>query len=779
MEEGGVDHRSPPIQLSTNNDGENLEFLSNFPGNICYCALDDKRSRAGLVHWHEGANLTREQIHEELREANESGFGVFFCVNEIDRNLDPSRMRTARMIKRIRAIWADMDTYAESPRMDWPIKPSIIVNTSPGKYHYYWLTSTTEFEQWRQVMNGLANNYASDANARDLVRVLRLPGYYHHKHDPFLSSVVHDDGHVYEWDEILDAFPPDITTPVSVASTHGENKSFSNYQDAVNSIITGENFHGAIMWLLNHWVNKGMTDPAELKDLIKNQLARATVQDDRWEARNEDHYLDANVRDAIRFVADNPLVEDIIVDVLDVEEEQVELNWPPGLMGDLCREIYAMAPHPNEEIAILAGFTLVAGIAGRTFNVLGTGLNLYTACLARTGIGKSVIKDSINIALREVGLLNNGPSFMGPSRITGPKALLNVLREQPTKILVLEESGLLSASKAGDSPGITRMLLELYTSSGKSQWYGEEAYSKKEDGSGAIRSPAVTLAHVSTPESYIKAMRSKDSINSGDLARIWTLRSLRTKSYLNMSRRSTFSEPVAKRINQLLGICKVNQSTEMLATPRIIDISTELINIEEENKIWVDLENRTFITDPIKAVIASRAALKILKIASVASVFNDTGGKVGVDEYAWAKNAILKEFSAINVAVSLGSSDDMSAVIENIVIPTITKILNYHYKDVKACPAKVLKGKGIFSRSNLTNRLKNHLTVKAMDSDTQKSTVTRSGVDKVIDYLLKNNMIVKLTFDQKKHLGVWRESSDLYKITSEFKMNVMRDDEKP
>lgn len=742
------------------------EFLSQFPGNTCYCTIDDKRKIPGLKHYHEGFDLTREQILTRLQDHNSNGLGIFFCVNEIDRNLDPQRTRTSKMLKNIRAVWADMDTYVDEPKMDWPIKPSIIVNTSPGKYHYYWLTNTTEVEEWKQVMNGIANTYGSDANARDLVRVLRLPGFNHLKSEPFMSTVVHCDGYVYEWTDIKESFPPDLSTRITTNATHGEHRTFSNYNEAAQSILEGENFHGAIMWLLNHYANKGITDLNELKDIVKSQLARSKVQDDRWESRNEDHYLESNIRDAVRFVSENPINEIVSVDVVDIQETQAEIGWPPGLMGELCKEIYEMAPHPNEEMAIMAAFTLVAGVAGRTFNVSGTGLNLYTACLARSGLGKSIIKDSINIALRSVGVLNGGPLFMGPSRITGPKALLRVLNDHPAQILVLEESGLLSASQAGDNPGVTRMLLELYTSSGKDQWYGAESYSKKEDSTTAVRAPAVTLAHVSTPESYIKAMKSKDSINSGDLARIWTLRSLRDKSYLNLNRRKTFSPPIANRINELLGLCKINQKTE---SHHVIDIDMSDIDVEGENRRWVDLENACFERDPIKATIASRAPMKTLKIASIASVFNDHGNKIGLDEFYWSKSAVMKEFASINIAISLGDASDMGTVIDNIVIPTITKIVNSAYTDPKSNPSKTLKGRGMFTKSNLMYVFKFNETIKSMGSDVKRTNTSVTGVDKVISYLIKNGMVEKVSRDALIAIGVKRTDAEVYRITNNLK----------
>ena len=752
-------------------------FLDHFPGNTCYCVLDDKRKIPGLTHFHEGYDLSRNQILDELTEANNAGFGIFFCVNEIDRRLDPRRQRTAKMLTNIRAVWADMDEPAPAPKKNWPLKPSLVVLTSPGKYHYYWLTSTDNVEEWRQVMNGIANTFHSDANARDTVRVLRLPGFNHMKGDPFLSKVVRSPGTVYDWKQITENFPPDETTPSASIESTNENIKIESYKEAKENIVGGTNYHGSIMWLLNHWVNKGISDPDELYDLITSMLGQADVQDERWEARNEEHYLKANINDSINFVKDNPFEdEEVDIEVIDEDDMQSDLGWPPGLMGQLCHEIYEMAPHPNQEIAILAGFTLVAGIAGRTFNVSGTGLNLYTACLARSGIGKATLKNSINKALLQVGALNNGASFLGPARITGPKALLKILHEAPSRILIMEESGLLSASSAGDMPGISRILLDLYTSSGSGEIHNGEEYSNKEDSSSILFSPSVTIGHVSTPESYIKALKSKDSANSGELARIWTIRTLRDKAYLNSDRRLEFSKDVTERIVQLLGVCKVNQNKDHKDKPKIIDMSLDLIDVEDESKYWVDLENKTVITDPVKATIASRAFVKILKIASVSSVFNDTGNKVGIDEYTWAKNAITEEFKSITTAVTLGDSSDMDIVVQHTVIPSITKIVNYQYKDKKMVPAKAYKGKGIFTKNNLYHCLKNSDVIKQMDSDTQKSSVAKTGIQKCIDYMINMGLITKMTTQSVRAIGGKGRIGDTYKITEDMKLRIKQSD---
>ena len=748
-----------------------LEFLSLFPGRNCYAVIDDKRDDQHPSHYHEGYDKTREQILSELNMKNrgKSGHGVFFCVNEIDRNLAPKKQRTSAMVVNCRAVFIDDDVVRETHRIDFALEPSIIVESSPGKFHYYWLTETRDFEEWERVMNRIVVDERGDPQARDLVRVMRLPGFKHLKKEAFLTRMISGNQFKYDWDIIRSTWPPTDQVPMRSVEKDGTVRTVAvtTVDGARELVKTGSNYHEALRYLGLRYANKGLSR-SELTGMLRDLLETCEVKDERWTQRCQQ--LDTNVKDWIHFVDDNPLDEDIKVETVEITERQVELKWPPGLMGDLCREIYEMAHHPNQELSIMAGFTLVAGVAGRTFNVNGSGLNLYIACLGRTGIGKSIIKDSINKALREVGAMNNGASFIGPARITGPKALLKALHDHPTKLLIMEESGLLSASRAGDTAGINRVMLELFTSSGKDQWFGAEAYSDSKESSAALRAPSLTVAHVSTPESYIDALKAKDSTNSGDLARIWTLRTLRDKSYLNRDRRSGFSDSVVLRIKEVLGLCKGNQNPETKENPSVIDMDTDTIDMVALDKEWTDRENALIHLDPLKATIASRAVLKILKIAGVASVFNDTGGKIGKDEFRWAQNAVMEEFDTINVAVKMNDSSDMDAVIEYYAVPYITKILNGGYKNDNCRVSKAVKGKGIFAKSHLYAASKNNATIKKMSSDVQGSFRATSGVDKILDAMVSAGYVQKLTQEECKRLTPRGKVAQLYVITRIFKV---------
>jgi hypothetical protein len=138
----------------------------------------------------------------------ERGAGVFVTVNESD-----GRGRRADQIIRVRAIWQEDDSGFDGV---YPLEPSFIVETSPGHRHVYWLVS----DHWpadaqgvcdfNGIMERVVADYGSDPNAKDIARVLRVPGFCHRKDPdrPHLVRIVEASGKRYTRSELIAAFPP-------------------------------------------------------------------------------------------------------------------------------------------------------------------------------------------------------------------------------------------------------------------------------------------------------------------------------------------------------------------------------------------------------------------------------------------------------------------------------------------------------------------------------------------------------------------------------------------
>jgi RepB DNA-primase from phage plasmid len=119
--------------------------------------------------------------------------------------------RLASEVAYIRVIFAEMDIG--EPLRPWPLEPSMVVETSPGRYHVYWLILSegpiTE-QDFHGIMMCLCESYGADPDAKDLARTMRLPGTWNLKPErpPHLVRIVHQTGARYSGNELVVAFPP-------------------------------------------------------------------------------------------------------------------------------------------------------------------------------------------------------------------------------------------------------------------------------------------------------------------------------------------------------------------------------------------------------------------------------------------------------------------------------------------------------------------------------------------------------------------------------------------
>jgi Family of unknown function (DUF5906)/RepB DNA-primase from phage plasmid len=159
---------------------------------------------------------TLAQHGNTLVKLNEKGAGIFVTINETDL-----QGRTYEHMTGIRSVFADLDGSPLEPVISNGLKPHIVTETSPGRFHTYWRVDPNPLgevhslndmeqvvEQFSGVQNAIAERYGGD-DVHDLPRVMRLPGFVHRKGAPFASRIIAINKiEPYAWNTVLKAFPP-------------------------------------------------------------------------------------------------------------------------------------------------------------------------------------------------------------------------------------------------------------------------------------------------------------------------------------------------------------------------------------------------------------------------------------------------------------------------------------------------------------------------------------------------------------------------------------------
>lgn len=167
-----------------------------------------------------------DNVWNKLIEYNIAGAGVFVTVNQTDLT-----GRKSHNIIRKRAIFQDDDHCFDGA---FPLKPSIVVQSSPGKHQRYWLISGKMINVvFDYLENVLIEHFGADPGCKDLARVLRLPGYYHNKdvdiphRVEFLSHL--SPGNAYSARELFEGFSTAI----------GKTETARIWQEAVQRSLSG------------------------------------------------------------------------------------------------------------------------------------------------------------------------------------------------------------------------------------------------------------------------------------------------------------------------------------------------------------------------------------------------------------------------------------------------------------------------------------------------------------------------------------------------------------
>ncbi|MCK9234947.1 MAG: hypothetical protein M0P09_01370 [Acholeplasmataceae bacterium] len=429
----------------------------------------------------------------------------------------------------------------------------------------------------------------------------------------------------------------------------------------------------------------------------------------------------------------------------------------PGLIGDIAEYIYSSANRPAAEIALAAAVGMMAGIAGRAFNISGVGLNQYVVLTAKTGTGKEQVSKGIDALFSAAAhQCPNAFDFQGPAVIASGQALLRMLPDKPCFVSVWGEFGLtlqaMTKAKPGDAQHtLKRVLLDIYNKSGITSVLKPSVYADKEKNTGIVQAPNLTFIGESTPEEFYRAL-DEDSIMDGFIPRLMLIEYKGDRPTLNENAGFAPPEALIRKLADLLNMATmhgVQGAVKAIGVKQDAEGAKLLRGFNDD----IDHMFHGMPDGPLRQIL-NRAHLKALKLAGLLAVGVNYYEPVVTKELAqWAINFVKTEVDAMaskfrsgEVGENLNSGENRGA---EVVTEAIQRVLSADREEARLLrnayrfPAK-LEGTPIIPRNFLTQYLKGRQPFR---SDPRGST---RAMRETINEMVESGMLEEVSKVQMK-----------------------------
>ncbi len=331
-------------------------------------------------------------------------------------------------------------------------------------------------------------------------------------------------------------------------------------------------------------------------------------------------------------------------------------DFPPGLVGEISHYIFNSAFRPVAEIALATGLATMAGICGRTYNVSGTGLNIYPIIVAKTGCGKEG-------AAKGMGMIFNAlrakvpaiADHRGPAHFASGQALIKALDKRPCFVSVLGEFGLFlkritDERASGNDTMLRAVLLDLFSKSGAHDALFESVYSDTANNTKIVQSPCVTILGETTPESLFDSLGIA-AVTDGTLPRFSIMEY--TGDLPRPNKRHGFVPP-PEMIDRLAALALLVVTAAPNHNVNVVALDAEGAEAMDAFSEECD-DNHRKSNSGAEREIWTRAHLKALKTAALVAVGIDfINPVIGVDAAKWACNLVRRDIAKLQERFQIG-----------------------------------------------------------------------------------------------------------------------------
>jgi hypothetical protein len=337
-----------------------------------------------------------------------------------------------------------------------------------------------------------------------------------------------------------------------------------------------------------------------------------------------------------------------------------DIDWPPGVAGDLAKYIYHSAERPIKEVAIVAALGMLAGICGKAWNVSRTGLNIYMILVAQSGIGKEAMSsgtakmvEKMRMSVPMISAFINYSDF-----VSGP-ALMKGVASNQSFVNISSEWGK-TMKRLGDESGrdaamgtFRTALTKLYSKSGASDIVGGASHSDKDKNTNDVAGVAFSLIGETTPGTFFDSL-TESMMEDGLISRFDVLEYKGLRPPAN-------DYPVNDPSDELLeSMCTIAiQSLTLLSRYQHQDVkfdshsekfSKEFRTFADNmiNDQHNDGEDSLTTTQDFRRALWNRAHLKFLRISALLAVAdNCVNPCITIHHAQWAQKLVMSGIAVL------------------------------------------------------------------------------------------------------------------------------------
>lgn len=486
------------LPISNKNFQAAQRFLDIFDYNVTTIQVRQDRKQEttpGVELWtgEEGSSvcayegpLTGEElkdVREDITLHQNQGLSLWFMVNEGDGDTKEGYVtpRTQQNVTHLTACFVDtdngdirkLDKFCNKHDCPYNLK----VETSPGKYHIYFLLEKVEATddnilKWEAIQRTLMQvDKLYDKSLADTSQLLRIPFFYHNKKIPHLIKLSKADVPKYDLDDLYE-----LTEAHKLVKINGQGERFEYPAEKVDS----GNRHYSMMAYLRHLSNNGLTSREGLIDAAIG-FARRTFTDFKPFMPGNERYgeVEHNVETILHYDQQEKREQTLAKLTELTEKEKVRkdafhldpqffYDCPNKMIGEMVKHSSSGAIYPCPAYDFAAVLAMIGTLKSHLFvSSRGHPPVNYFLCFGPSGVGKDHSQQMTFNALKSLGEVHGFAS-----RLKTEKGLYRGLAENHSRYFVMmDEIEALLAMLTNDGMRVEAYtktlkdaLLHLYTS---------------------------------------------------------------------------------------------------------------------------------------------------------------------------------------------------------------------------------------------------------------------------------------------------------------------------